>query len=139
MKTTRKTAADAPALSLPQRLQAGEMERHAGRLASIKSMHARLVLLDALMPAIEEADICLDLGMLSSHGGKALWLRTDVMNYSGAARLVNVLLASGMALHERKNYPPSGGCMVYLKKGRLQVAVYVDQRAVHLLEVPACA
>ena len=52
--------------------------------------------------------------------------------------LVNVLVANGMTVHERKDWGPSGFTL-HLKKGRLIVLVSVDHRAVHLLEVPACA
>ena len=54
-------------------------------------------------------------------------------------REVNVLVASGMSVHERKDYGGAGGSTLHLKKGRLLVTVSVDHRAVHLLEVPACA
>lgn len=139
MKTTRKTAASAPALSLPERLRARELERHAGRLASIKRMHARLVLLESFLPAIEAAGICLDLEALTDWGSKSLWIGTGVLNHPADARLVNVLVANGMTVHERKDYGGVGGSRLHLKKGRLLVTVSVNHRAVHLLEVPACA
>lgn len=138
MKTTRKTAAPAPALSLEQRLLAIEQARHAGRLEAIKRMRARLVLLQAFMPAIEAAGIWLDLGALSDWGGKSLWISTRVLDHPAAARLVNVLVANGMTVHERKDYG-AGGSTLHLKKGRLLCTVSVDHSAVHLLEVPACA
>lgn len=139
MKTTRKTAVPAPALSLEQRLLAIEQARHAGRLEAIKRMRARLLLLQAFMPAIEEAGIWLDMGALSDWGGKSLWISTGVLDHPAAARLVNVLVANGMTVHERTDYGGAAGSTLHLKKGRLLVTVSVDHRAVHLLEVPACA
>ena len=139
MKTTRKTAASAPKLSLEQRLLAIESARHAGRLEAIKRMRARLALLQAFIPAIDAAGIWLEMGALSDWGGKSLWISTGVLDHSAAARLVNVLVASGMSVHERKDYGGAGGSTLHLKKGRLLVTVSVDHRAVHLLEVPACA
>ena len=138
MKTTRKTAASAPKLSLEQRLLAIESARHAGRLEAIKRMRARLVLLEAFIPAIDAAGIWLDMGATTECGSKALWIGTGVLDHQAAARLVNVLVANGMTVHERKDWGPSGSTL-HLKKGRLIVLVSVDHRAVHLLEVPACA
>jgi len=140
MKTTRQTAASAPALSLHQRMQAREIERHTARLAVIKRMQARLALLDAFMPAIEQAGISLGLDELTAWGGKSLWLSAGLLDHAAAARLVNVLAANGMEVDERKDYDgAAGGCCVRLKKGRLLVSVSVDRRSVHLLEVLACA
>ena len=136
MTTTRKTAASAQALSLPQRLQALELERHAGRLAAIKRMHARLVLLDAFMPAIEQAGVCISLGDVTDWGGKHLSLSAGLLDRPSAAKLVNVLLANGMEVEERKDWGgASGHSTFYLKKGRLRVYVMVDARVAHLLEV----
>lgn len=138
MRTTRKTAAAVPALSLHQRMQVCELERHKGRLAAIKRMQARLALLDAFMPAIEAANIFLDLPSLTDWSSKSLWLSTGVLNHSASAQLVNVLVAAGMAVSERKDHP-GGDATVHLKKGRLQLTVSVDRRAVHLLEASRCA
>ena len=138
MKTTKKAAAAAPALTLHQRLQVCELERHKGRLACIKRMHARLALLDVFMPAIEAANIFLDLQFLTDWSGKSLWLSTGVLNHPAAARRVNVVVAQRKNRKERKNHP-GGDATVHLKKGRLLVTVSVDRRAVDLLEVPACA
>lgn len=139
MKATRKTAASAPALSLEQRLLAIENERHKGRLEAIKRMRARLVLLEAFIPAIDAAGIWLDMGATTEWGGKALWIGTGVLDHTAAAHLVNVLVANGMTVHERKDYGGVGGSTLHLKKGRLIVMVSVNHRAVHLLKVPACA
>lgn len=136
MNTTRKTAASPQALSLPQRVQALELQRHAGRLAEIKAMHARLVLLEAFLPAIEAAGLSIAWDILHTGGGKSLWLHTGVLDHLGTAHLVNVLVANGMVVVERNDY--AGSSTVHLKKGRLQVSTLVDHRAVHLLEVPAC-
>ena len=139
MKTTRNTAASAQALSLPQRMQAGELERHGARLAALKRMHARLVLLDAFMPAIERAGICLALGELTDWGGQRISLSAGLLDRPAAARLVNVLVANGMKVDERVDHGGAiGHTTYYLKKGRLQVYVMVDHRVAHLLEVPAC-
>jgi hypothetical protein len=136
MKTTRKSATSAQALSLPQRLQAVELERHAGRLANIKRMHARLMLLDAFMPDIESAGVRLSLHEMTDWGGKHLSLTVGVLNRSLEAKLVNVLLANGMKVEERKDWPGEfGHSTFYLKKGRLRVSVMVDRRAMHLLEL----
>ena len=139
MKTTRKTAASAPAQSLEQRLLLIENARHAGRLEAIKRMRARLALLQAFIPAIDAAGIWLEMGALSDWGGKSLWISTGVLDHPAAARLVNVLVANGMTVHERTDYGGAAGSTLHLKKGRLLVTVSVDHRAVHLLEVPACA
>lgn len=140
MRATKKTAASAPALSLHQRMLAIEQARHAGRLEAIQQMHARLALLDAFMPAIVEAGIWLDLAALTQWSRKALWLSTGVLDHAGAAKLVNLLTARGMAVHERVDHGDAvGGATFYLKKGRLLVAIAVDRRALPLLEVPACA
>lgn len=139
MTTTRKTAASAQALSLPQRLQALELERHAARLAAIKRMHARLVLLDAFMPAIEGAGVPLSLQDMTDWGGKTVSLSVGTLAPSWGAKLVNVLLANGMAVEERKDWPGVyGHSTFYLKKGRLRVSVMVDARAAHLLELAPC-
>ncbi|CAN7471527.1 hypothetical protein [Acidovorax sp. LjRoot194] len=138
MKTTRKTAASAPVLSLHQRIQVCELERHKGRLAAIKRIEARLALLDAFMPAIEAANIFLDLPSLTDWSGRSLWLSTGVLNHPASAQLVNVLVAAGMAVVERKDHP-GGDATVHLKKGRLLLTVLVDRRAVNLLEVSPCA
>lgn len=133
---TRKNAASQQALSLPQRLQALEIERHAGRLAAIKRMHARLVLLDAFMPAIESAGVCISLGDLTDWGGKHLSLSAGLLDRPSAAKLVNVLLANGMEVEEMKDWPGEfGHSTFYLKKGRLRVSVMVDTRAMHFLEL----
>lgn len=136
MRTTRKTAESKQAQSLPHRLQALELERHAGRLAAIKRMHARLVLLDAFMPAIESAGVPLSLHDMTDWGGKHLSLSVETWAPSWGATLVNVLLANGMAVEERKDWPGAyGHSTFYLKKGRLRVSVMVDARATHLLEL----
>lgn len=137
MTTTRKTAASAQALSLPQRLQALELERHAGRLAAIKRMHARLVLLEAFMPAIEQAGVCISLGDVTDWGGKHLSLSAGLLDRPSAAKLVNVLLANGMEVEERKDWAGCdlGAITFYLKKGRLRVYVMVSASVAHLLEV----
>lgn len=139
MKATRKTAASAPAPSLEQRLLAIENERHKGRLEAIKRMSARLVLLEAFLPAIDAAGIWLDMAAITDWGSKVLWLSTGVLDHAASARLVNLLVANGMTVHDRKDYGNAAGSTLYLKKGRLLVMVMVDHRAVHLLEVPACA
>lgn len=141
MKTARTTRTSPQALSLPQRLQALEVERHAGRLTDIRRMHARLVLLDAFMPAIEAAGIFLSLGDVTDWGGKSLSLSAGLLDPKSAAKLVNVLVANGMKVDERRDWAHRdlGHSTFYLKKGRLQVSVMVDRSVGHLLEVPACA
>ena len=136
MRTTRRNAVTAQAPNLTQRLQAIELQRHAGRMANIKRMHARLVLLDALMPAIESAGVRLSLHDMTDWGGKHLSLCTGGLDNAEAAKLVNVLLANGMEVEERKDWPGEfGHSTFYLKKGRLRVSVIVATRVEHLLEL----
>ena len=136
MRTTRRNAVTAQAPNLPQRLQAIELQRHAGRLANIKRMHARLMLLDALMPAIDSAGVRLSLHDMTDWGGNSLSLTTGSLDRSSEAKLVNVLLANGMRVEERKDWPGQfGHSTFYLKKGRLRVSVMVGDRVAHLLEL----
>ncbi|MCZ8094664.1 MAG: hypothetical protein O9331_14390 [Acidovorax sp.] len=138
MKTTRRSAGDASAQSLQQRLQAHELARHAARLRSIDRMRARLALLDAFMPAINEAGIHLCLDHLTDYCGDSLWISAGLLSDAATARLANVLLANGMKVESRADFP-SGGCSLHLKKGRLKVSLTIDSRYTSLLEVPACA
>ena len=124
--------------TLAESLLAYEHGRHADRLAAIKRMGARLVLLDAFMPAIAAAGLVLNLDDVHDWGGKTIYLGSGVLDHSRNARLANVLLACGMRVADRKEYDYGhGDVRLELVKGRLRVSLSIDGRSKHLLEVPA--
>lgn len=135
--TRRDNAPEAPK-PLGAQLLAYEQGRHADRLAAIKRMGARLVLLDAFMPAIAAAGIVLNLDQVNDWGGKTIYLGSGILDHSLNAKLANVLLACGMRVAERKEYDHSHkDVRLELMKGRLRVSLSIDGRSKHLLEVPA--
>ena len=123
---------------LGAQLLAFELARHADRLAAIKRMGARLVLLDAFMPAIAAAGLVLNLDDVHDWGGKTIYLGSGVLDHSRNAKLANVLLACGMRVADRKEYDYGhGDVRLELVKGHLRVSLNIDGRGKHLLEVPA--
>lgn len=133
--TARQDEAPKP---LGAQLLAFELGRHADRLAAIKRMGARLVLLDAFMPAITAAGLVLNLEDVRDWGGKTIYLGSGLLDHSRNAKLANVLLACGMRVADRKEYDYGhGDVRLELVKGRLRVSLSIDGRSKHLLEVPA--
>lgn len=133
--TARQDEAPKP---LGAQLLAFELGRHADRLAAIKRMGARLVLLDAFMPAIAAAGLVLNLEDVRDWGGKTIYLGSGLLDHSRNAKLANVLLACGMRVADRKEYDYGhGDVRLELVKGRLRVSLSIDGRSKHLLEVPA--
>lgn len=133
--TARQDEAPKP---LGPQLLAFELGRHADRLAAIKRMGARLVLLDAFMPAITAAGLVLNLEDVRDWGGKTIYLGSGLLDHSRNAKLANVLLACGMRVADRKEYDYGhGDVRLELVKGRLRVSLSIDGRSKHLLEVPA--
>lgn len=135
--TTRRSDAPQP---LSGQMLAFEQARHAARLATIKRMGARLALLDAFMPALAVAGIVLNLDDINDWGGKTIYLGSGIMDHARNARLANVLVAGGMRIDVRREHD-HGAKDVWLElvKGRLRVAIGIDGRSKHLLEVPTCA
>lgn len=137
---SKRTAArrDGATEPLSAQLLAYEHERHAARLAAIKRMGARLVLLDAFMPDINAAGLALDLDDVHDWGGKTIYLGSGFLDHSRNAKLANVMLSCGMRVAERKEYDYGhGDVRLELVKGRLRVSLSIDGRSKHLLEVTA--
>ncbi|RYF02260.1 MAG: hypothetical protein EOO32_00760 [Comamonadaceae bacterium] len=138
--TTRRDESPKP---LGEQMLAFEHERHADRLAAIKRMGARLVLLDAFTPAMAAAGIALNMDEVNDWGGKTVYIGSGSVDHKRNAKLVNVLVAGGMRVAERREHARSFSTFkdvrFELVKGRLRLSICVDGRATHLLEVPACA
>lgn len=141
MTTTRKTASQAaraaaaqPSTLLEQALQA-EHARHARRIADLKSMAARLRMLDAYMPAIRAAGINIHGEELHCWGGKSIQVLTPALNPKRNATLENVLRDCGMREVRRADYATSAS--VELRKGHLTIAMTVDVR--HLQQAQGVA
>lgn len=141
MTTTRKTASHAartvaaqPLTLAAQALQS-EQARHALRIAELKSMAARLRMLDAYMPAIRAAGIAIHGEELHSWGGKAIHVIGATLNPQRNATLERVLRDCGMREVRRSDYTST--YVVELRKGHLSVAMTVEVR--HLQNIQQAA
>lgn len=128
----KAAAQDKPASLVAQAMQF-EQQNHAARMANIKHMAGKLAMLDAFMPAVLAAGLRITPDELRCHGGKNLWIGGAILDHARNARLANVLQAHGMRLQERTDHPRAGATLT-LAKGRLQIRMLIDERAVHLLE-----
>lgn len=138
--TRRAAGVTAPTLAA-QALQA-EVARHAGRLADIKSMDARLRMFDAFMPAVRAAGIDVhgdEIHCWGTSAISALYVGGITLDPQRNATLEKVLREQGMEEIERTPCP-TGAYTVKLKKGRLTMAITVEaHRLNRMQEGKACA
>ncbi|UZV40240.1 hypothetical protein Acica_35 [Acidovorax phage Acica] len=136
--TARRAAGDPGPTLAAQALQAEEA-RHAGRLADIKRMDARLRMFDAFMPAVRAAGINVHGDEINCWGTSALYVGGLTLDPRRNAILEKVLREQGMEEIERKPCP-TGAYTVKLKKGRLVVSLTVEaHRLAKAREASACA
>ncbi|CAN7258113.1 hypothetical protein LJR084_001197 [Variovorax sp. LjRoot84] len=120
-----KKAAPQPATLFEACMQQ-EQSRHARRIKEIKSMEARLAMLDAYMPAIRAAGLTLWLRDLeSNYGDKALRLTCGIFCSLNHQRLLDLLLGQGFNEVERNEHGSFSSVVV--GKGRLRLHINVDK------------
>ena len=103
-----------------------EQARHARRIKEIKSMEARLAMLDAYMPAIRAAGLTLWLQDLDANfGDRSLRLTCGLFCSLNHQRLVDLLIDLGFKEVERRDNNTFSTVM--LGKGRLRLQVHVDK------------
>jgi hypothetical protein len=97
-----------------------EHRRHASRITELKRAGARLRMLQEFAPALQQRGIKLYGEHILCAGERALTVTNESMSW----RLADALIELGFEEVERDAYPSFS--VLHLKKGRLQLRVYVS-------------